>query len=419
MAARWTAKRCGESFQKVGREGSSHYGIGYDGKIGQYVDEADTAWADSNWDSNCTSVTIENSNDPTGGPDWKVNDKTLNSLIQLCADIAQRNNLGILIPGQNLTWHQMYCATTCPGPYLISKMQYIADEANKIITGQGGEVITTETPVDIVYQVYTDQWLGNINQHNEYDPDNGFAGVLGQPISGVYVNASIGNIYYKVHTQASGWLPEVKNRDDYAGVFGQPIDGILIKSDSTTLHYQVHTLKDGWLPEVNGYNINDPNNGYAGILGHTIDGLMVWADPIITTTIVEKPVESNPPENNHSVQEPKVIYRIRKTWEDTKSQVGAFSNLESAILLCPVGYSVFDDKGEIVYIKSAPVINDPTQNIPPIVPEPETPSDDPIEEPQEPVEKDKEIKSCFTKLLKGFIMLIKNIINRLFGKEDK
>jgi len=76
MAGRLTAQRCGELFQRPGREGSSHYGIGYDGQIAQYVDEENTAWSDNNWESNTTSVTIETSNDSSGG-DWPVNDITL------------------------------------------------------------------------------------------------------------------------------------------------------------------------------------------------------------------------------------------------------------------------------------------------------------------------------------------------------
>jgi hypothetical protein len=129
MAGKLTAKECWNVFQT--REASAHYGIGWDTIIGQYVDEADTAWADGNWTSNCESVTIETSNSSTGG-EWPVSDEVLNTLIKLVADIAKRNNLGKLVPGQNLTWHQMYAATACPGPYLLARMQYIADEANKL-----------------------------------------------------------------------------------------------------------------------------------------------------------------------------------------------------------------------------------------------------------------------------------------------
>lgn len=128
-------EQLGNLWATKGRRGSSHYGIGNDGRIGQYVNESDTAWTDSNWNSNCQSVTIETSNNKTGG-DWTVGDSALNSLIKLVADIAKRNGLGKLVPGKNLTWHSMYASTACPGNYLKSKMQYIADEANKINNNQ-------------------------------------------------------------------------------------------------------------------------------------------------------------------------------------------------------------------------------------------------------------------------------------------
>ena len=134
MAGVMSAEQCGNLWQNPSRETSSNYGIGVDGEIMCYVDENNTSWCDSNWVSNSTSVTIENSNDSTGG-EWHVGDKTLDSLIKLCADISIRNNLGLLVVGDNLTWHSMYAATTCPGDYLRSKMDYIASEANKIISG--------------------------------------------------------------------------------------------------------------------------------------------------------------------------------------------------------------------------------------------------------------------------------------------
>lgn len=44
------------------------------------------------------------------------------------------------------------------------------------------------------------------------------------------------------------------------------------------------------------------------------------------------------------------LYRVRKTWEDSKSQKGAFKNLNSAIDLAKKnGYKVFDNKGVQVY----------------------------------------------------------------------
>ena len=142
MAGVLSAEQCGGIFARAGRNGSSHYGIGNGGEIGQYVDESDTAWANSNWPSNCRSVTIETSNCATGG-DWPVGDAAYNSLIKLVADIAKRNGLGTLVAGQNLTWHSMFAATTCPGDYLRARISDIAAQANKI---NGGSPAPAPTP---------------------------------------------------------------------------------------------------------------------------------------------------------------------------------------------------------------------------------------------------------------------------------
>lgn len=45
----------------------------------------------------------------------------------------------------------------------------------------------------------------------------------------------------------------------------------------------------------------------------------------------------------------KVIYRVRKSWEDTKSQLGAFASLENAKKICSNGYKVYNEKGQVVY----------------------------------------------------------------------
>lgn len=43
------------------------------------------------------------------------------------------------------------------------------------------------------------------------------------------------------------------------------------------------------------------------------------------------------------------MYRVRKSWKDFASQVGAYSVLENAKKSCPVGYSVYDKDGKEVY----------------------------------------------------------------------
>ena len=45
----------------------------------------------------------------------------------------------------------------------------------------------------------------------------------------------------------------------------------------------------------------------------------------------------------------KQLYRVRKSWADAKSQLGAYSSLENAKKACKVGYSVFDANENVVY----------------------------------------------------------------------
>ncbi len=51
------------------------------------------------------------------------------------------------------------------------------------------------------------------------------------------------------------------------------------------------------------------------------------------------------------------LYRVRKTWADEKSQIGAYESLDNAKKACPKGYSVFNEKGKAVYTNGAAPAN--------------------------------------------------------------
>ncbi len=133
MAGNCSIETLGGIWQSPTRKGSSTYGIGSDGRIACYVDENDIAWCNSNWESNCRSASIETAN---LAPSPEVSQQALDSLIRLVADIAKRNGMGTLVKGKNVTWHSMYTSTSCPGAYLLSKMDYIVDQANRINKGE-------------------------------------------------------------------------------------------------------------------------------------------------------------------------------------------------------------------------------------------------------------------------------------------
>ena len=49
------------------------------------------------------------------------------------------------------------------------------------------------------------------------------------------------------------------------------------------------------------------------------------------------------------------LYRVRKTWKDAASQIGAYKSLATAKKACKAGYSVFDEKGKVVYTVAAAI----------------------------------------------------------------
>lgn len=72
------------------------------------------------------------------------------------------------------------------------------------------------------------------------------------------------NVYYRAQTQKHGWLPEVKNLEDYAGWEDSPITGVAMKVDRGSIKYRVHVKGGNWLGWITKYDINDYENGYAG-----------------------------------------------------------------------------------------------------------------------------------------------------------
>lgn len=99
------------------------------------MEEENRSWASSNAENDDMAVTIEVANETIGG-DWRVSDEAYEALIELCTDICRRNGIEELVytgdTNGNLTIHNMFREDTeCPGPYLESRMEEIAERVNK------------------------------------------------------------------------------------------------------------------------------------------------------------------------------------------------------------------------------------------------------------------------------------------------
>ncbi|MGY5202961.1 N-acetylmuramoyl-L-alanine amidase [Bifidobacterium adolescentis] len=73
-------------FMSSSFQAASHYGVGGDGSVYQWVDETQGSWADANWQSDCSGITIEHEGGMGGIP---VTDAEVEASARLCADIAR------------------------------------------------------------------------------------------------------------------------------------------------------------------------------------------------------------------------------------------------------------------------------------------------------------------------------------------
>ena len=139
MAGILTGKQCAVNiFQKSTRYASANYCIGNDGDLVCNVYEEDRAYTSSSRSNDNQAITVEVSNCEYGG-DWKISDKAWNTLVNLAVDVCTRYGFRLVYdgtPNGSLTRHNMFANTACPGKYLQSRFQELADTVNARLDGK-------------------------------------------------------------------------------------------------------------------------------------------------------------------------------------------------------------------------------------------------------------------------------------------
>jgi hypothetical protein len=141
MAGNLSVESCGRLFASPERKASSNYGIGSDGRIALYVDEANRSWCSSSSSNDNRAVTIEVANTVAADP-WPVSDEAYAALLDLVTDICRRNGIKRLlwkadkslignVSEQNMTVHRWFAKKACPGDWLYQRHGEIAAEVNK------------------------------------------------------------------------------------------------------------------------------------------------------------------------------------------------------------------------------------------------------------------------------------------------
>lgn len=143
---------------------------------------------------------------------------------------------------------------------------------------------------------------------------------------------------YKEACELTAYLCDIYNLDPYGHMVynGVKVPVILCHKDSYTLKMgSGHEDVYHWFKKY-GKTMDDVRKDVAALMKSDISA----------NTNVDK---NN--KNSESSATPE-IYRIRKSWEDSKTQIGAYHNLAYAKKACDEvggGYKVFDSSGKVVY----------------------------------------------------------------------
>lgn len=156
---------CG-CFTSTSRQASCNYGIGTDGRVSLCVEEKNRSWCSSSSANDQRAVTIECASDKTAP--YAMNSKVYDSLVKLCTDICKRNGkkkllwLGSKSQALNyspksdemvLTVHRWFANKSCPGDWLYSRLDDLAEKVTKNLSGTTTSTTTTTTKKDTLYRV--------------------------------------------------------------------------------------------------------------------------------------------------------------------------------------------------------------------------------------------------------------------------
>ncbi|MDY3129506.1 MAG: peptidoglycan recognition family protein [Berryella intestinalis] len=212
---------------------SAHYAVQADGRIGQMVDDADTAWACGNWEANLTTISVEHANN--GSSPWTVGEAALDAGAHLVAALCRYYGLGRPEWMSNVFPHRHWSATACPGELYGSQKHEYIDRCK--------------------------YWYDKMAGGSPSEPERSAPAPVPSP------KTVVDEIRYCVRTEANGWLAEMVglsdtggSGDDYAGD-GSPI---LYLAMDFPGWYQVRTEGQGWLPKVSRYDVGDLEDGCAG-----------------------------------------------------------------------------------------------------------------------------------------------------------
>ena len=283
--------------------------------------------------------------------DWYFEDATVEAAAELTSYLM--NKYGV--PASHVIRHYDVTGKICPNPYVYNTSAHTWDEFKRKISGQA------ETP-----QGGNEKTIWNF--------------LTGKGLNAYAVAGIMGNLYAE-----SGLMPNNlqntynnklgKTDAEYTAAVDNGSYGNFVKDSAGygLAQWTYWSRKQALLNHAKqaGVSIADLNmqlgflweelQGYTAVMDALKKAGSVRAASDTVLTGYEKPADQSETAKKkraeygegyykkYAAGNGTKYYRVRKSWMDAASQLGAFTSLENAKSACKAGYTVYDDNGKAVY----------------------------------------------------------------------
>ena len=383
-----TAEGLGDWFMNTGIQASSNYGIDKDGRVGMYVEEKNRSWCSSSNANDQRAVTIECASD-TKEP-YSFPDITYQTLIRLCIDICKRNGKKKLLwlgdkdktlaysPKTDemvLTVHRWFANKSCPGNWLMARMDDLAAKVTAGLSGSDSKPSSAGTQASALKELSESDTIKKVGALFTAD----------QKSSGILASVSLAQFILE---SGYGKSELAQNANNLFGMKkslsgntwdGSVWDGKSIYTKKTqeqnpdgsyetiTADFRKYSSIEDSVADHSAYLLGAKNGSklrYDGLKGCTDykKAVQIIKDGGYATslTYVEKLcsiiekwrlTDYDVKDSSDSFAGTIKWYRVRKSWGDPKSQIGAFKILDNAKKKADEnpGYKVYDADGVLIY----------------------------------------------------------------------
>lgn len=380
-----TAEGLGDWFQKPSTQASSNYGIDKDGRVGMYVEEKNRSWCTSSNENDQRAVTIECASGKV--EPYAMNEVVYDRLIDLCVDICQRNGKKKLLwfgdkdkslsyqPKEDemlITVHRWFANKSCPGNWLYARLGDLAAKVTARLSGGETEAIPSGMQAREFQNLTEAQVIAKVGAL--FTANQKKSGILASVSMAQFILesgygkselAQGANNCFGMKKSLSGntWCGSTwDGSSDYTKkTQEQNADGSYM---TITADFRRYNCVEDSIADHSAYLLGAKKGSklrYDGLKGCTDykkavqiikDGgyatSLTYVDKLCSIIERWKLTQYDVASEDSDVVK---YYRVRKSWDDAKSQLGAYTVLANAKAMADKhpGYEVYDWNGRQVY----------------------------------------------------------------------